>query len=149
MNKLIEFYATGFWVGKIPGAPGTYGSILATALYIFLIDTPLEYKILLALFFIFTGVYAATYLEKLTGQKDHGSIVIDEIAGVWIALMFTPDGWLWILSAFILFRLFDILKPFPVNKAEDLPAGWGVMADDIVAGFYAGFVILAARLYFA
>lgn len=126
--------------GLAPKAPGTWGTALACLLAPFLFF-PLPYAwraiILIAIFII--GGMAATRAEKILGQKDPGQVVIDELAGVW--LVFLPyryaSFWL-ILAAFILFRIFDIFKPWPVKSSENwLPDGFGVMIDDIVAGFWA------------
>ena len=84
-----------------------------------------------------TGIY-----QSETGRHDAGEVVIDEVAGQWIALLVVPLDWRWYLAAFLLFRVFDILKPGPVRMAEKLPGGVGVMADDIVAGVFAGVCLL-------
>ena len=87
-----------------------------------------------------TGVWAAGLIEQEKGD-DPGLVVIDEFAGQWIALIFVPQTIPVYLAAFVLFRFFDILKPFPVRQAEKLPAGWGVMTDDIMAGLYANITL--------
>lgn len=91
------------------------------------------------------GVWAAGAAERVHGH-DANAIVVDEVAGMGIALLFLPFSWLALLSAFLFFRLFDIVKPFPANRAQNLRGGWGVMADDAVAGVYAN---LATRALLA
>ena len=91
----------------------------------------------------FLGIWAATRTEKITGRKDPGIVVIDEVAGQIIAFLFMPwDAPLWVIIAgFVLFRLFDIWKPYPVRRLEALESGLGIMADDVLAGFYAATVL--------
>jgi phosphatidylglycerophosphatase A len=146
MNKLTRFLATGFYSGYAPIAPGTAGSAVAWVIFILipgLRDFPL---LLLSLLVFFIGVKVATDVEKTDGH-DASVIVIDEMAGMWISLLFLPasvtwGGW---IAAFFLFRFFDIIKPFPAGKSQKLPAGWGIMIDDVFAGLYAN---LAVRLIF-
>jgi phosphatidylglycerophosphatase A len=83
------------------------------------------------------GIPAATVVARESGRKDPQFVVIDEVAGQAITLLFSPIGWRYALTAFILFRLFDITKPFPVRQLEHLPAGWGIVLDDVGAGLYA------------
>lgn len=138
--------------GLAPWAPGTWGSALACILapWCFL---PLGFAArfaLLALIFVLGGV-AAGRAEKLLGQRDPGQVVIDELLGVWIVLFpFAAPGFWIILSAFVLFRIFDIIKPWPVSSAEYwLPGGFGVMLDDVVAAVLALcclFLLLAAGM---
>lgn len=92
------------------------------------------------------GIRAATLYEAVTGRKDAKEIIIDEVAGQWIALLVVPLDWRWWLAAFCLFRLFDILKPGPVKMAEGFSGGLGVMADDIVAGVLAAVCLYLAQL---
>ena len=83
------------------------------------------------------GIWAASQTERLSGRKDPGKVVIDEVAGQMITFLARPDGgWRWWLAGFVVFRILDVLKPFPAGRAEHLPGGWGVMTDDVIAGFY-------------
>jgi phosphatidylglycerophosphatase A len=146
INKLSRFLATGFYSGYAPIAPGTAGSAVAWLIFILipgLRDLPL---LLLIVLVFFIGVKVATDVEKTDGH-DASVIVIDEMVGMWVSLLILPvsiswTGW---ISAFFLFRFFDIIKPFPAGKSQKLPAGWGIMMDDLFAGFYAN---LAVRLIF-
>lgn len=144
-------------VGYLPLAPGTWGSLLAVGFYLQLhnlwfphTDLPpgsfvrsfLLVQILIIVIVTMLGLWSASRTERITGRKDPGKVVVDEVAGQLIALMAVPAG-LWIgfpipvLVAFILFRFFDIVKPYPARKLEGIPGGLGIMADDLVAGLYA------------
>lgn len=149
-NKLIMGFARVFNIGLAPKAPGTWGTALACILapFIFLpMDFFGRWLVLTILFFL--GAYAGTYAEKILNKKDPGEVVIDELVGVWLAMApFSHWNWILIVSAFILFRIFDILKPWPVNASENwLPDGFGIMIDDVVAGLYA-MLGLAILFYF-
>ena len=126
--------------GLSPVMPGTCGSFLAALLAPFLfLPLPLWLRpVVLGLVF-WSGALAATRVEQLAGCKDPGSVVIDELLGVWIVLLpFREPGWGQIMAAFLLFRLFDIWKPWPVHASETwLPNGYGVMIDDVMAGLMA------------
>lgn len=132
-------------VGHIRPAPGSWGSAAAVLIAVGLVSVSgwLLEAALVAV--CIAGVKAADIYERVTGQKDASPIVIDEVAGQWIALLAVPFDWRWWLAAFIAFRAFDILKPGPVRLAERLPGGYGVMADDIVAGALAAAVLLATQ----
>ena len=149
-------------VGYIPIAPGTFGSLVGLGLYLLLRGVflsllwPMEgrnnlnllhlsyvlvsLEVLVAILVGVAGTWAASRVEKLQGVKDPGKVVIDEVAGQYIALMAVPlvfDGWWTIVAAFLLFRFFDIVKPYPARRLESLHGGLGIMADDVVAGAYA------------
>ncbi|HUO58171.1 MAG TPA: phosphatidylglycerophosphatase A [bacterium] len=136
MKRINWLIATFFGVGKIPGAPGTWGSLAAVPCFYYLARFPLAHIGLLPLLF-FLGVYASTQTEKAYGETDPSWVVIDEVLGIGIAMVGIPMDWPFVIMAFILFRLFDIWKPYPIRKLEALPGGWGIMADDLLAGVYA------------
>jgi phosphatidylglycerophosphatase A len=124
--------------GHAPVAPGTFGS--AAGLLLFWAaraSGSLAVELTVVLAVIVVGVAAATRAESATGQHDPGLIVIDETAGMLVTLAAVPVGFGGAVAGFLAFRLFDIVKPFPARRAERLPGGWGVMADDLVAGVYA------------
>ena len=129
-------------VGRLRPAPGSWGSaaalVIAAGLAQFA-DWTLE---IATLVICVLGVRAAEIYDRESGSKDASEIVIDEVAGQWITLLAVPLDWRWWIAAFITFRLFDILKPGPVRLAERLPGGYGVMADDIVAGALAAVCLL-------
>lgn len=137
---------TTFGVGYIPGAPGTYGSVLGVGIFVlFDFSAMPRYLVFLAfLFFILTltliGVWASGRSIELFGNSDPSQAVVDEVIGQLITFCFVPFGlgWPFILAGFLLFRLFDIWKPYPINKLQNLSGGLGVCSDDIVAGVYAG-----------
>ena len=93
----------------------------------------------------FFGAMAAAKIEINSGTKDNQIIVIDEIVGVWVTLLFAPEGVEWVLASLILFRIIDISKPYPIRKLESLKNGYGVMLDDILAGVFAGIILLIAN----
>ena len=137
---VATFFGAGF--GK-PG-PGTWGSVAAVLLwgaFAWLAHpTPQTLLIVLLagiLLSLVLGVPASTIVARESGRKDPQFVVIDEVAGVWIALLFCPAEWSHGLICLILFRLFDITKPFPVRQLEKLPEGWGIVFDDVAAGLYA------------
>ena len=138
MTRLALLFASAGGVGLIPVAPGTWGSAVAVCLLVVVRQTaaPAVEALLLAVV-LAGGVWSATMAERHYGRSDPGVIVIDEIAGMLIALFWIPVTWVGLLAGFAAFRVFDIVKPFPVGAAERLPSGWGVMADDVVAGLYA------------
>ncbi len=151
-----------FGVGYLPVAPGTWGSAVAIGIYLLVRwaslqatqcagqcfgwnkDTAgawLEFVLLLALLlFILLGIWAAGRAAKLFADKDPGKVVVDELMGQFLVFFFVPltISWWMILAGFLLFRLFDIWKPYPIDSLQDLPGGLGVCADDILAGVYAG-----------
>ncbi|NOX38776.1 MAG: phosphatidylglycerophosphatase A [Calditrichaeota bacterium] len=137
MRNIYFIFASGFGTGYAPIAPGTAGSLLAVLAAYFLIQDRWFILIACILFFFFVGVYSATFVERELERHDPSLVVIDEMVGMWISVLFLPlNGWIYAL-AFGAFRLFDVWKPFPVNKFQGLPDGWGVMMDDVVAGLYA------------
>lgn len=138
MNQLIIALATGFYVGLLPKAPGTWGSLAAFIPWFFLKDIPLPaYLTVLAILFVI-GFFVSGSAEKILDRPDAGPIVIDEILGMFITLTLAPPHpAAWILG-FILFRIFDIFKPFPVSWFDQqIHGGIGIMMDDVIAGLYA------------
>lgn len=151
-----NFIATGFGSGYSPIAPGTAGALLAmliwwgySLLFSHCISIPVLTFIVIVVF-TFAGVWSSSVVEKYWGE-DPSRVVVDEMVGTWIALLAVPEGahWGYMLAAFVLFRFFDIVKPFGVRKMESLPSGFGIMADDILAGIYGFIVIYLYRLCFA
>ncbi len=146
MRNFYIFMSTGFGSGYSPIAPGTAGAVVGCIIFYLLhhffpVYFPGEgiqslYFIGLILAFLYIGARASHYLEKDWGE-DPQKIVIDEIVGVWIALLFIPFSITNLTLAFVLFRLFDIFKPLYIRKFENIKNGWGVMMDDVAAGVYA------------
>ncbi len=155
-------------VGYLPLAPGTWGSLVGVGVYalvrgvgltlmfdaaavrpdftlLHVYSVTLALEVLAAIVITAVGIWAASRTEKLSGVKDPSKVVIDEVAGQFIALLPVPflvnEAWWAAILAFVLFRFFDIVKPYPARKFESLESGLGIMADDIVAGVYAAIVV--------
>lgn len=138
MNQLLLAIATGFYVGFLPIFPGTWGSAAAILPYYFVRSLSIPtYLVMLAVLFII-GFFSAGAAEKILDRADAGPIVIDEILGMLITLAFAPAHPVYWLLGFVLFRVFDILKPFPVSWFDNhIHGGIGIMMDDVIAGLYA------------
>lgn len=135
--------ATCFGVGYFPLAPGTAGSAVGLGLIVGIGRLPLERHWMVtivaaaAMGIGLLGVWAANGAEKFFGRVDPGQVVIDEVVGQMLTLLLQPDAtWKWLLAGFVLFRLFDVVKPFPARSLEHAPGGWGIMLDDVAAGAY-------------
>lgn len=146
--------ATFFGAGLGKPGPGTWGSVAALLLWgAFVWGThpspPALFTALIAgiILAIILGVPAATIAARESGRHDPGFVVIDEVAGQWIALLGSPPDWRHALIALLLFRLFDITKPFPARRLERLPDGWGIVFDDVAAGLYAWGVAAILRIW--
>ena len=144
MIRLAVFLATAAYCGYFPIAPGTVGSAAGLVVYLLVWWTrsPLVEIGLIAVTFA-VGTWAATHAERYFGTVDPGAVVIDEVLGMLVTLAFIPVGWSGALAGFFLFRVFDVIKPYPANRLERLHGGLGIMADDAMAGIYAN---LALRL---
>ena len=156
MKSLSKIIATFFGVGYFPVAPGTLTSLIVVLLYKFYLHSLSWPFYLLLLFFLFSvGVFTSTKYSLEIKKHDPRRIVIDEAFGQLLVLFQIGEswgtGWLPLLSCFFLFRIFDIIKPFPIKKVETLPDGWGIVMDDLVAAVYAGVIInlyLLLKFYF-
>ena len=148
MKRFILFLATGFGVGYFPIAPGTLGTLVAIPIYYFLSEIPSPlYEITLVGFF-FLSVWISENAERFFGKKDDQRIVIDEIMGFLITMLWIPKTVPFIIIGFFLFRFFDILKPFPIRRLEKrLKGGYGVVLDDVMAGVYANIVLHLIHLF--
>lgn len=145
MSRIQYLLATGLYVGYSPFAPGTAGSLLGLVICWFFLPVSLTTHVLMAVILFFVGVWASLPVESDHGE-DPSMVVIDEIVGMLIALIATPVSLINFAAAFLAFRIFDVWKPYPANKAEQLPSGWGIMADDVVAGIYAFAIVQLLRL---
>jgi phosphatidylglycerophosphatase A len=137
LRKFAHFLAFGFGAGKAPVAPGTFGTLVGIAAYLLLQPlSALSYAVtVLALFAL--GVWLCQVTEQDLKVHDHPGIVWDEIVGYLITMFMAPAGWVWIAVGFLLFRLFDIWKPFPIRQLERrIQGGFGNMLDDALAGLY-------------
>jgi phosphatidylglycerophosphatase A len=144
VTRLAVFLATVGYCGYFPVAPGTIGSVAGLLVYLLVwwAQTPLvEVGLILILFA--AGVWAGTTAERYFGGIDPGPIVLDEVVGMLITLAFIPVGISGALAGFVLFRVFDVIKPFPARRLESLHGGLGVMADDAMAAVYANLTLRA------
>ncbi|MCC7125618.1 MAG: phosphatidylglycerophosphatase A [Acidobacteria bacterium] len=147
MNRVALAIATFGYVGFFPIAPGTAGSAAALLLYALVRAMGLPVAEALAVIVVFLmGVWASTRTETVLGTTDPGPVVIDEVLGMLITLAWLPLSPLGVLTGFVLFRIFDVIKPYPARRLENAPGGWGIMLDDAMAGVY-GQVTLRAMVW--
>ena len=137
-QKLITFLATGFGSGLIPFAPGTAGTLVGVLICLLCIPMPWILRLLFVFALLTVSLYVADQAEKIYQKKDDQRIVIDEIIGLQITMLPVAINVLSLCAGFVLFRVFDIFKPFPIRNLQGLPGGWGIVADDVAAGIYAG-----------
>ena len=162
MKRTAIFLATGAYTGLSPFAPGTAGSLLASVALLFVSNFSHPLFLIGLVFLLFLGIWAASEAERYYRTTDAPQVVIDEIVGMMVSVMFLPSGWMTVWAAFVFFRIFDIIKPFPVRQAESagelvgkwsgnsprlfqLAGGVGIMLDDVIAGIYAN---IATQLLF-
>lgn len=152
MSGFARLWATWFGCGLAPIAPGTFGSagaLLAVPVWAAL-GLPSWALALLALALTPVSVWAATATAKAAGRKDPGIVVIDEVLGQWVTLAGASQlNWMTVTAAFLLFRILDIIKPWPARQFEALPDGTGIVADDLMAGVYGAAVMWVAGRYFS
>ena len=138
LRSPAQFLAFGFGSGLSPKAPGTFGTLAAIPLFWLLSHLNLGLYTLAILLTFTAGIWICGEASKQLGVHDHGGIVWDEFVGFWIAMWALPPTWPWILAGFILFRLFDIVKPWPIGPLDKkVHGGLGIMIDDVVAGLMA------------
>lgn len=140
MEKFNALVSTFFGVGKFGKMPGTMGSAAAVAIAVLI---PIHWTVIAATAIL--GIYCSDRYSKLKGEADPSEVVIDEVVGMWISMWGLPVSYGF--PAFVLFRLVDILKPFPVNLFERLPGGFGIMADDIAAGVLVRLILWGLHIY--
>lgn len=142
----VHFLAYGFGAGLSPKGPGTMGTLAAIPLYLFLMWLgPLTYGVFLAAAFV-SGVFICGYTARAIGVDDPKGVVWDEVAGYLITMLGLPFGWPWIAAGFVLFRLFDIWKPWPIRWFDrHVKGGLGIMLDDVVAAVFASSILHLGR----
>lgn len=146
----LHLLAFGLGAGLSPVAPGTAGTLVAVPLFLLMAPLALPLYLLVTLLLFIAGVYICQRCSDALGVHDHGGIVWDEIVGYLVTMIAVPPEPLWLLSGFLLFRLFDILKPWPIRWADrGVPGGFGIMFDDLLAGLYALFCQQLLLYYFA
>lgn len=134
----VHLLAFGFGSGVMPKAPGTWGTLVAIPMFLLIQGLPLIAYLVFVLFTVVVGVWLCHVTAKDLGVHDHPGIVWDEIVGYLITMIAAPPGWLWLLIGFVLFRVFDILKPWPIRSVDDgMGGGIGIMMDDVLAGLMA------------
>lgn len=141
---MLYHFATGFGTGHSPIASGTVGSALAVVFVLAFWPESYLWQLALAVATTLLAVWASGWVAESEGLKDPSIVVADEIAGQFFTFLFLPVavmGWQALLAGFLLFRIFDIWKPWPVSRLEDLPGGWGIVLDDVLAGIFANIVL--------
>ncbi|NQV29960.1 MAG: phosphatidylglycerophosphatase A [Candidatus Marinimicrobia bacterium] len=149
MIQLLRAFTSVGFVGTIPGAPGTYGSLVTLPLaYLWStrVTDNIFFTIGVVVILTILGIFASTRVAKSLGIEDPSEIVIDELVGQWIAVLAIPNHWGYWLGAFVLFRIFDIWKPWIIDKSQHLPGGFGIMIDDVLAGLVALILIQGTAL---
>ena len=142
----ILFIAQGAYAGRFPVAPGTAGTLVGVLLYLGMKGLAPGWYLSLCVLIFLAGTWAAGRAEVMLGRTDSPSIVIDEIAGYLVAMFMAPMSWGFIVAGFFLFRAFDIVKPWPLRRLENLHGGLGVMLDDIGAGIYTNIILQIAAV---
>lgn len=138
LRSPVQFLAFGFGSGLSPRAPGTVGTLVAVPLYLLVADIGLLYYSLFVLVAALLGVWICGAASRQLGVHDHPGIVWDEFVGFWITLWAIPSQWQWIIAGFLVFRVFDIIKPWPVSVLDrKVHGGLGIMLDDMLAGVMA------------
>ena len=143
----LHWLATGFGSGLSPFAPGTAGTLAAIPFYWLMSYLPLSVYIAVTVVAAIAGIWICQSATKAIGQDDHGSIVWDEFVGFWITMIAAPKGLLWLLAGFLIFRVFDIIKPWPIRWLDRyVKGGLGITVDDVLAGVF-GFVVMQIGAY--
>jgi phosphatidylglycerophosphatase A len=142
----VHLLAFGFGAGLSPVAPGTFGTLIAAPIIAFVMSFGLMVHLVFALAATLAGVYICGESARRLAVHDHPGIVWDEIAGFAVTMLAAPRERYWLLAGFVLFRFFDIVKPWPIREADhSLRGGVGIMLDDIIAGVFAGAILLGMR----
>lgn len=146
LASVAAVVATGFGSGYSPVAPGTAGSLVGLLLFwpLRLLPPAMLVAAVLACFLL--GTAAAGSVARRVGVEDPGIVVVDEVVGMWASLLFLPFTAFTAALGFVLFRVMDVWKPYPARQLEDLPGGWGIMSDDLMAGLYANLALRVALL---
>jgi len=141
LRKLVIFFATGLYIGYLPIAPGTWGTLLGLLTYLLFSALPPLFYALATVATFFLAIWVSHWAEIYLSQKDSPHIIFDEVVGILVTMFLIPPTWLTILLGFLFFRLFDIMKPPPAGLINrKLKGGWGIVLDDAVAGIYGSIV---------
>ncbi len=148
LTNPVHFMAFGFGSGLAPVAPGTFGTLAAIPLFLLMQPLSLPVYLFITLLVSLVGIWICGKSSEMLGVHDHSGIVWDEFAGYFVTMIAAPQGWIWVVIGFVLFRLFDIWKPWPISVLDKkVHGGLGIMVDDILAGFFA-WVCLQLIAYF-
>jgi len=151
VKRLALALATWFGCGYFPWGPGTVGSLVAVLIAFVLREYAGSGRLTflaLTIIWLMPGIWSATRTAQITGKKDPGLVVIDEVLGQWLTLVgATSFAWKNFLAAFVLFRVFDIWKPWPIRKIERLPEGYGIVCDDLAAGLYGALILYVGGVF--
>jgi len=139
-NLIVKTVSTFFYLGYLPLIPGTFASVVAIFLF-YLIKGSIFIYTLVTLLLIILGFLVSGRAEKIFNQKDARYIVIDEVAGMFLSLVFIPYDIRWVVIAFFFFRIFDALKPYPAGRIQEINGSTGVMGDDIIAALYTNIIL--------
>ena len=140
INTFEKIVGSAFYTGYIPFASGTFGSFVGLIIY-FIPGFENLFVILPAIVFLFAyGVFVSNKFEKIYG-KDPSECTVDEVVGTWIALIALPKTFPVVITSFLIWRLLDIIKPFPAGTSESLKGGWGIMMDDVISGIYSLIIV--------
>ena len=145
MNRIVTLFATFFYTGFFPFAPATFATLVFLALY-WLVpggDWIATWTIFIPTLVL--SIPASSRMEKTHGKDPH-CVVIDEVVGIQVVLLGATPSLAGVIAAFVLFRIFDVWKPYPIDKLQSLPGGWGIVADDVLAGLYSRIVLVLAGL---
>jgi phosphatidylglycerophosphatase A len=146
----VHFLAFGLGRGAAPVAPGTFGTLAAVVIYLALPSMGWMWYLLMLLLTFVAGIWICGKTADDIGVHDHGGIVWDEFVGLWLTMFLAPPGWVWLVLGFVLFRVFDVLKPWPIRWLDSRVAGgFGIMIDDILAGIFALLCLQIAAALFA
>jgi phosphatidylglycerophosphatase A len=140
LKKLAYILGTGLGSGYVPWVPGTAGSFCALLIFYLLPLADSYWLIVIAILFA-AGIWSSARIEQDRGVQDPPQVVIDEWVGQWLALLFLPRSGLILLLGFLIFRIMDILKPFPARESQAIKGGWGIMIDDVIAAVYTNLTI--------
>lgn len=142
----VHLFAFGFGAGLSPRAPGTFGTLVAVPIVVAVMQYGWLTHALFAGAAFLAGIYLCGESARRLGVHDHPGIVWDEITGYTVTMLAAPPNWWWLLGGFVLFRFFDIVKPWPIREADhSLSGGLGIMLDDVIAGIFAAAILFAIK----
>jgi phosphatidylglycerophosphatase A len=148
-NNIILFLSSAFGVGYIKYAPGTFGTLVGLVLWVLFVPAKYNLQFCYVVSMLLISLVISSLAEKIYDIKDDRRIVIDEVVGIWVTLAFLPKTSIFLFLGFILFRFFDIKKPWIISKMQSLRGGLGVIADDVLAGIFTNFILQIINFIFS